>query len=789
MGDVALRRLLGIREFQRGDNLTKRRGFVDRLDRFGTWMVPTFDPHFISRGNRHLTEVFLSDVDRAVQIARDGYTPHVGEYLSDPSVETAERWVSEVENRVANGEDVSLAVDIETPYKNDAEDEGSLDMDDPTYTILRVGFAYHGRGALSVAWLPQYIPLIRRLLALECRKLTWNGRYDMPRLRAAGLVIRGEEWDLMWAWHILHSSLPKGLGFVASLLLPDVQRWKHLASREAGKYNALDAEITWRLEAEIIGRLRQTDLWPSFYRHIVKLDQILLPMGERGMPVDRVWQYNLAADLTADYDLRLEKCIQSVPRAARRAKVFKIKPKDLTGVLIEPHPQRVKFCPGCGAISPKKIHFATYKKKVNPCAGLSAIDEVRQVDSFVKLLSWVPSNKQMLAYLNHQGHKPVMSRGPSPAPTFNEEAIKILARKYSQDELYPQILDLREVETLASRYAGWVVDGKITGGMPIGQDDCTHTTFLHNPSTLRLASQAPNMQTVPRPSKSSPYPGRVKGMFVSPPGQTLFELDYAAIEAVLVGYFARSARYIRLAKMGVHDYLNAHILFQTGKILQSDIPDLGWDDKTLKAALKALKSRFPAEREVAKRIIHGGNYGMTPRRQWELYPQEFPTLKDASRLQEIYFEVCPEVKEWQRSSIEVADNGASLRNPFGYIHHFFHVKEWFKHDGKWTWKWGEDAKAVLAFQPQSTAAAIIKEAMLRIQEEGMAHWLRLQVHDSLVGICPDSLVTHVIQAFARIMTTPISFLPMGVVGLEGLLTIDVEAKLGRRWNALEEIHL
>lgn len=132
---------------------------------------------------------------------------------------------------------------------------------------------------------------------------------------------------------------------------------------------------------------------------------------------------------------------------------------------------------------------------------------------------------------------------------------------------------------------------------------------------------------------------------------------------MLVGYSARSSRYIRLAKLGVHDYLNAHILFQTGKILQTDIPDLGWDDKTLKAALKVLKGRFPGEREVAKRIIHGGNYGTTPRRQWELYPQEFPTLKDAARLQQIYFDVCPEVKQWQHQSIEVADNGGQPPQP------------------------------------------------------------------------------------------------------------------------------
>lgn len=362
MGDVALRRMLGISSFGKGDSLTKRRGFVERLDRWGTWMVPTFHPSFLMRGNRHLTEVFLSDLRRAIGIARDGFTPNGPNCISDPSVEVAEAWVREVEGRVARGEDISIAADIETPYKNEAEDEGALDMDDPTFTILRVGFAYRHSDALSLAWLPQYIPLIKRLLALPCRKLTWNGRYDMPRLRANGVHIGGVEWDLMWAWHILHSSLPKGLAFVASVLLPDVQRWKHLASVEAGRYNALDANITWRLEQEIIPRLRATDLWPSFERHIVMLDQILLPMGERGMLVDRPWREALSKDLTLTYEKDLNEATAVVPRAARRAKIYKSKPRDLTNVVIEVHPQAVKVCPSCGLLKPPKSHFKAHKR-------------------------------------------------------------------------------------------------------------------------------------------------------------------------------------------------------------------------------------------------------------------------------------------------------------------------------------------------------------------------------------------------------------------------------------------
>jgi hypothetical protein len=136
-----------------------------------------------------------------------------------------------------------------------------------------------------------------------------------------------------------------------------------------------------------------------------------------------------------------------------------------------------------------------------------------------------------------------------------------------------------------------------------------------------------------------------------------------AIEAVIVGYEARSWDYVRLAKLGIHDYLNSHILHRQGKI---DRPaDTTWPDADLRAFFKDLKKRFKEERDVSKRIVHGSNYMMTPRRMWELYPEQFPTLKTAASLQSLYFEVCPAVQKWQHQTIEVTDNGACLRNPYG----------------------------------------------------------------------------------------------------------------------------
>ena len=828
LGDVAMRRVLGLEHLAKGDTLTKRRGFPEWSDRYQVWVVPTFHPSYLARGNRHLTQVFTADIAKTVRIARGGWQPFTANLLSDPDVATVERYVTEFEQRLAAGEDLSLAYDIETPYKAEEDDEADLEVDDPTFVILRVGFSYESERAISLAWTSTYLPFIQRLLAAKCRKLTWNGRYDTPRLLANGMTIEGQEWDLMWAWHIWRSDLPKGLGFVASMLLPDCPRWKHLAGTDAGRYNALDAVITHKLYAPIINGLRQSDLWHVFDRHILQLDELLLAMSKRGVCIDTPAREVLAKDLTEADAAKIAEATALVPRVARRAKVFAGKPKSTTGLIKETHERNVLVCPNCGEQKPKKAHFEQKRKKVkectacgelgvtaahvkatkkqvnrcagatiqtvevvtdpNPCAGLAP--EVRHLplETWVRLEPWTPSNKQMTAYARALDHEPVVKRqrGEDPKITFDDDALKVMIRRYPEDKLYPLVREERELSTLASRYSGWWEDDHVEGGFPVGADGRVHTTFLHNPSTLRLSSQAPNLQNIPRPTQTSPWPKRIKDLFIPDAGCGFIELDFKAIEAQLVGYEARSWRYVRLAKLGVHDFLNSHILARAGKIAAP--ADTSWSDADLKAFFKDLKRRFPDERDIAKRIVHGSNYLMTPRRMWELYPEQFATLKAAAELQALYFEICPEVQTWQQQTIEVTDNGACLRNPYGYLHFFFHVKDWMKHDGRWVWKAGEDAKRAIAFMPQSTAAAIIKEAMLRLRMAELAQYLRLQVHDSLLLCAPLAELDSLWPRVKAIMEEPCERLPLSVFGQPGHLSIEVEVKVGAKpWGSLEEV--
>lgn len=333
--------------------------------------------------------------------------------------------------------------------------------------------------------------------------------------------------------------------------------------------------------------------------------------------------------------------------------------------------------------------------------------------------------------------------------------------------------------------------------MPVGPDGRIHTTFLHNPSSLRLSSIDPNLQNIPRGSDA--VAKMVKDCFVAPQGSLFWERDFSAIEAVLVGYFAGSAKYTRFAKLGVHDYLCSHMLGAPA--------DLAWSNADLKAYFKSMKRDHPLLRDSAKRVVHGSNYMMSPRRMHELFPEVFPTTKDAAKLQGLYFELFPEIRTWHRELCNRVDGTKRrandgldgpvdpwtlgvcyARNPFGYCHRFYNVLDWERVGDQWVSSFGEDAKRLVSFLPQSTAAAIIKQAAKRIYYDhpNVGETLRLLIHDSILGECPERIIDECLQISQSVMEAPIPELPLDPTwGMGEALTIGTEAKVAQSWGDMQ----
>ena len=335
----------------------------------------------------------------------------------------------------------------------------------------------------------------------------------------------------------------------------------------------------------------------------------------------------------------------------------------------------------------------------------------------------------------------------------------------------------------------------------MGPDSRVHTTFGHNPSSLRLCSFDPNLQNIPRsdddPSAIANY---VKEIFVAPAGHAFWERDFSAIEAVLVGYFAGSARYTRFAKLGVHDFLNSHMVGRPA--------DLSWSDRDLKDYFKELKRTDGPTRQKAKKVVHASNYMMTPRGMHNHEPEAFPDVKSAAKLQGIYFELFPEIRRWHRD-LAIRVDGTKVRpgamgelqepvdpwslgvcyarNPFGYVHHFYNVLDWEKINNEWFSSFGQDAPRLVSFLPQSTAAAIIKKAAKRIYYDfpQVGETLRLLIHDSIFGEAREREIDECLRVSAEVMEAPIQELPLDPAwGMGEFLTINTEAKVGKSWGSM-----
>lgn len=510
-GAVALRRLLpgcpvGIDD---------ARGYVHRYrhaDGWETWLVPTIHPSRIARGQTSLTAVFIHDVQKAVEIARDGFQYlDTSFYVLDPVPADAEKWVRQFEVAAACRRVPHLSCDIETPDKDanedELEDEDADDIKDASYTILRCGYSYHDSQtgkphAITMPWGGVYAQYHRRLLGSVCDKLWWNKSFDVPRVTADGVELRGVQHDGMESWHVLNSDLRRSLGTVSSFLNPRVKMWKHLSGDEPAFYNTQDAYTADVNQTKTTVDLKTHKLWPVYLDQILDMDPVYTSMTAAGMPIDPVRRLAFAKELTELQDGVRAQMQIVVPQHCRRVEPkegYKVAPSEERQAQIranlDPGEQLVEWlfdateitrCNRCGEANPKKAHFkpkpstrcdACDKKwtakhgqtkatkacagsipvaiELNACTGAEPVVTREGITRWARVQRFVPSPKQILAYMAAMKHQPIYEgRGEQRRPTTNVKAIQKVRAKQPADPLYPLILQDRKLGKLSGTYIG-----------------------------------------------------------------------------------------------------------------------------------------------------------------------------------------------------------------------------------------------------------------------------------------------------------------------------------------------
>lgn len=236
------------------------------------------------------------------------------------------------------------------------------------------------------------------------------------------------------------------------------------------------------------------------------------------------------------------------------------------------------------------------------------------------------------------------------------------------------------------------------------------------------------------------------------------------------------------------------------------------------------------------RVYVSGNtaYGMTPQGMALMFPDLYRSVKEAEHVQDVYFAVAPGVKPWQSAVQQRAHDQGYLggpakfghtfltddnAHPFGYKHYFYGVLAHktlsddqvrkaqaqhlpvFEMHGRWFQTiLGPEAKSCIAFYPQSTAAGILKEVLLALFASkdhpsyiGDAWYgrtpLRAPIHDSILLEAPPKQIDRVLEKVYGEMLRPIEEMPIPLEwGMGPLVTIGVEGKMGRSWDAMEKVY-
>lgn len=761
-------------------------------DTHQAWIMSVPHPAYLMRGSHHLLPCFRFGFTRALEIAGTGLTLDTHQYILDPAPSTFDHWVTTFLNELKYDPTLVLSYDIETPGKQGQREDDLPTEERDDYIILRCSFSYRTNEGVSVPWSAEYIPALMRLFASQGQKCGWNNNaYDDPRILAQ-MPIHGDRLDGMQMWHVLHSDLPKGLGVVTPYYVPTTGMWKHLGNAQPAFYNAKDSDMALRNFIGIRNDLNTSGLWPVYERHVVQVHRVFNYMSGQGVLLDKVLRNETERTLQITLDDIERKMEQAVPQQVLGAKPkngYVKQPKSTSGMVEREFQVPVLRCVRCGVVGVTKSHTKPTKKG-NQCESAETLTETQTVTRWCTPVPFKISKVGMTKYQQILKHQAVVNRREKKT-TFDEKAMLQLMKKYPKDPLYPLILNHRGTQKLLSVYVGVTQpDGKVKGGMPTGKDGRIHAVFTSNPSTLRSACQNPNMQNVPRPKGAGDAATAIRSMIVPAAGSTLLARDFSGIEAKLVGYSAEAPQYMRLCSIDVHSYYTAYALNALdGRVTTAELPQLSWSDEKLKESLADIKTRFKSDRNnLYKHLVHAinfwqGEHGAHDKILLET-GKSYP-VSTIKRVMDVYKELFPEIPRWQKKLLYQVEETGYLQNPFGYRHYFSRPFEYERVGGVWQKTPGPDKSKIAAFLPQSTAAGIIKEAMLRLffnRFDEAGQYLRLLIHDELFVECPTTLLDVVDEVLREEMERPIIQLSLPDSYNQGqYLVIGTEAKKGATW--------
>ena len=283
----------------------------------------------------------------------------------------------------------------------------------------------------------------------------------------------------------------------------------------------------------------------------------------------------------------------------------------------------------------------------------------------------------------------------------NAKKLEELAHDY---EIVRLILDYRERTKIKSTYLDTL------GPLRLG-DGRVHTTYNQIiTATGRLSSSNPNLQNIPTRSELG---HTVKTAFSAGPGSVFMAVDYSQIELRLLAHLSGDPHLVAAFNEGedFHAETAARVF---GVPVDQVTPEL---------------------RSRAKAVNFGIVYGQ---QAFGLSQSLDIPMGEARKMIDAYFEAYPGVRRYLDQTVEDAKRTGYAETMFGRRRPIPELKM------KNPVQRGFGERTAMNHPMQGSAADIIKIAMARVahrlEDEGFAAKMVLQVHDELDFECPDAEV-------------------------------------------------
>ena len=311
----------------------------------------------------------------------------------------------------------------------------------------------------------------------------------------------------------------------------------------------------------------------------------------------------------------------------------------------------------------------------------------------------------------------------------------VLEKLRWQAPIVADVLQYRQYAKLKSTYA----DGLLKVIEPDGR---IRTSFqMTVTATGRLSSTEPNLQNIPTRTEVG---SRIRGMFVAAPGHVLVDADYSQVELRLLAHISGDEA-MQQAFLSGQDF---HTLTAA---------------KVFHVAPEEVTSRM---RSSAKAVNFGIVYGISA---FSLAQDIGVSVAEAKEYMERYFDTYRGVKRYMEQVVETAREK-------GYVETLMHRRRALPELKSSNFNMRSFGERVALNMPiQGTAADIMKLAMVRVEQrlqaEGLAAKLIMQVHDELIVECPEGER----ETVQRLLEEEMS----GVVHLS--VPLPAQAHSGKTW--------